>query len=85
MSFFHPTDHHRHTRLVRIDDGRKLLTLTALAAGGAVLAISVVGVIYGAIFAARTPIEVDIVAAAAGAVVSYIFLLRAAHLSQRDD
>jgi hypothetical protein len=79
MSALHHYDHPKHrTRMVRMDDGRQLLAMTALAAGGAVTGVSLFGLVYTFAYVAPTPLILDIVAAVAGALVSFVYLVRTA-------
>lgn len=72
----HITSNDQKRRMVRVDDGRRLLSVSALAAGGAVIALSVGSLLYTAIYSARAPIYFDILAAVAGAVTAFAYLIR---------
>ncbi len=62
-----------HELVRRTDSGRRLLSVATLSAGGAIIAISIVGI--AAAFAGRkTPEFVDVIAALSGAGGSAIFL-----------
>jgi hypothetical protein len=79
-----PTHTHTHTTPVttKWDRGRRLLSVTKLAAGGAILAMSVVGLILG--FAGvRTSNFADAVVAMVGGTITFVFLLRTFHIYGR--
>lgn len=77
--------HEQRSRMVRMDDGRKLLGISTLAAGGAVATISVVSLAYAILYTARAPLHVDIIAASLGAIVSFVYLLKTARVFRRHD
>jgi hypothetical protein len=63
-----------HEFVRRTDSGRRLVSVVTLSAGGAIFAISVVG-LTAALFAGKNPPElVDVVAGGIGAAISAAFL-----------
>jgi hypothetical protein len=65
----------KDVRMVRIDDGRRLLAIATLAAGGAAAALAVGSLLYSGFFVARPPIQFDILLAAVGGIATFIYLL----------
>jgi hypothetical protein len=67
---------HRDEFVGRVDDGRKLLSVSMLSAAGAVLTISLIGLISAMFFGARTSLSIDIAAASIGATICFLYLAR---------
>lgn len=74
--------HTSNTVTSKWDRGRRLLSVTKLAAGGAILAMSLVGLVLG--FAGvRTSNSADAIVAVVGGVITFVFLLRTFHIYGR--
>ena len=75
MSQSYPEEPSDDRRMVRMDDGRRLLAITTLAAGGAAAMLAVGSLLYSGFFVTRAPIQFDILMAAAGGIATFIYLL----------
>lgn len=62
-------------RMVRVDDGRRLLGIATLAAGGAAAMLAIGSLLYSSFFVTRPPIGFDILLAAVGGIATFIYLL----------
>jgi hypothetical protein len=62
---------------------REIVSVGALAACGAVIIINVVGLCYAALFLVQPPPHVDIIAASAGWMASFLYLTVVTHTFQR--
>ena len=72
----HAASNRKPARMVRIDDGRRLLSIATLAAGGAALALMLGGVFYAAVYRAQSPLHFDILVAALGGIIALGYLLK---------
>lgn len=74
MAFMeHGMTHGSIVTVSRWDRGRKLLSVTKLAAGGAIVAASVVGLV-AAVVGHPTSNEIDAAVGLAGGIVSFLYL-----------
>jgi len=80
------TDHDdRFSRLVRLDDGRQFLTIAALSAGGAVIGISITGVLHAMFYRSHSPFAYDLFGAVVGFSIAFLYLLRMTHIFRRGE
>ena len=65
---------HRTMTVSRWDRGRKLLSVAKLSAGGAVIAMSLAGVLAGIFFGSQPSFGADLAIASFGAIVTFVWL-----------
>jgi hypothetical protein len=82
MAFMEHTMARSIATVTKWDRGRKLLSVTKLAAGGAIVAASVVGLVAG-VAGHPTSNEIDVAVGLLGGCLSFLFLARTFHIFEK--